>query len=191
MDSKTINQAIHKNKYQMKNIKCPKDSIAQSIRQSSHKGDLWFSTIDLRYAYSQLPLDEDTAKQCNFSIIGGQATGTYRFNTGAYGLSHDLEKTLLNLTNTFSFLEDIIIVTGWGIENHKDKLYKCLDRLNEENLARRIYKCHFAKTNFTCLGYEIKSRCTKTISSKTQAILNLKPPMTHKQLQSCLGAYTT
>ena len=84
MDSKTINKAIQKNKYQMHNIDCLMDSIAQTITQSSDEGKVLFSTIDLRYAYSQLPLDEDTAKQCNFNIIGGKATGTYRFNNGFY-----------------------------------------------------------------------------------------------------------
>ena len=55
-----------------------------------------------------------------------------------------IDKTLYNLTNTFSFLDDIIIVTGGGLENHK-KLFKCLDRLNEENRAINLNKCHFAK----------------------------------------------
>ena len=105
------------------------DNIAQSITQSSSEGQLLFSTIELPYAYSQL-LDEDTAKQCNFNIIGGQATGTYRFNTGFYGLwvmpaefQKAIDKTLHNLKNTFSFLDDIIIVTGGGIENHKKQIY--------------------------------------------------------------------
>ena len=62
MDTKTINNAIHKNKYQMHNIDCLMDSIAQTITQSSSEGDVLFSTIDLRYAYSQLSFDKDTAK---------------------------------------------------------------------------------------------------------------------------------
>ena len=126
MDAKTINKAIHKNKYQMHNIDCLMDSIAQTITQSSDDGEVLFSTIDLRYAYSQLPLDQETAKHCNFNIIGGQATGTYRFNTGFYGLTDmpaEFQKavdiTLANLTNTFSFLDDIIIVTKGGLQNHK------------------------------------------------------------------------
>ena len=152
MDAKTINKAIHKNKYQMHNIDCLMDSIAQTITQSSSEGDVLFSIIDLRYSYSQLPLDKDTAKHCNFNIIGGQATGTYRFNTGFYGLTDmpaefqkAIDITLSNLTNTFSFLDDIIIVTGGGIQNHREKLFKCLDSLDEENLAINIDKCHFAK----------------------------------------------
>ena len=75
----------------MHNIDCLMDSIAQTITQSSDEGEVLFSTIDPHYAYSQLPLDDDTAKQCNFNIIGGQATGTYRFNTGFYGLIQSTE----------------------------------------------------------------------------------------------------
>ena len=105
----------------MQNIDCLMDNIAQSISESSHKGEVLFSSIDLRYAYSQLPLDEATAKQCNFSILGGQATGTYRFITGFYGLTDmpaELQKaidnTLKGLKDTYSFLDDIIIVSGGG-----------------------------------------------------------------------------
>ena len=154
----------------MHNLDCLMDNIAQTITQSSDEGQVLFSTIDLRYAYSQIPLDEDTLKQCNFNIIGGQATGTYRFNNGFYGLTDmpaefqkAIEKTLYNITNTFSFLDDIIIVTGGGLKNHKEKLFKCLDRLNEENLAINLNKCHFAKNKITWLGYEIDQKGIKPI----------------------------
>ena len=195
MDSKTINKAIHKNKHQMHNIDCLMDNIAQSLTQSSNEGQVLFSTIDLRYACSQLPLDEDTAKQCNFNIIGGQATETYRFNTGFYGLTDmpaefpkAIDKILYNLKNTFSFLIDIIIVTGGGIENHKKHLFNCLDRLNNEKLAINLDKCHFAKSKITWLAHEITEKGQKSDISKTQAIINLKPPTTHKQHKSFLGS---
>ena len=99
-----------------------------------------------------------------------------------------IDKTLYNLSNTFSFLDDIIIVTGVGLRNHKEKLFKCLDRINEENLAVNFNKCHFAKYKITWLGYEIVQKSIKHIVSKTQAILNLKPPSSHKQLKSFLGS---
>ena len=68
------------------------DNIAQSISESSHGNEVYFSTIDLRYAYSQLPLDGATTKHCKFNIIGGQATGTHRFLTGFYGLARRIPK---------------------------------------------------------------------------------------------------
>ena len=152
MDSKIINKAIHKNKYQMQNIDCLMDNIAQSVSESSHESEVLFSTIDLRYAYSQLPLDEATAKHCNFNIIGGQATGTYRFITGFYGLTDmpaefqkAIDTTLTGLKDTYSFLDDIVIVTGGGIKNHKQQVFECLERLDKENLSINLEKCHFAK----------------------------------------------
>ena len=128
-DSKTINRAIHKNKCQMHNIDCPMACIAQTNTQSSDKEQVLLSTIDLRCAHSQLPLAEDTAKQYNFKIVGGQAAGTYRFNTGFFGVTDmpaefqkATHKTLYNLTNTFSFLDDNIIVTEEGIGNPQEKI---------------------------------------------------------------------
>ena len=87
MVSIVINEAIHKNKYKMQNTYCLMGYIAQSILESSHESGVHFSTLHLRYAYSQLPFGEATAKHCNFNIIGGQATGTYLFITGFYGLT--------------------------------------------------------------------------------------------------------
>ena len=59
MDLKQITKSIHKNMYKMPNIDVLWDNIAQSAQERKHKpGTTFFSTIDLRYAYSQLPLDE-------------------------------------------------------------------------------------------------------------------------------------
>ena len=53
------------------------DSVALYITQRKKSpGKFWFSKIDLKYAYSQIPLDNSSAKDCNFSILGGRAKGT-------------------------------------------------------------------------------------------------------------------
>ena len=59
MDSKSINRAILKNKYRMQNIDCPMDSIAQTITDLLHNRGVLFPTIDLLFAYHQLPLDKN------------------------------------------------------------------------------------------------------------------------------------
>ena len=56
------------------------------------KGTLYFKVLDLKYAYSQLNLSAETAKQCSFNrqqayATRGQATTTYRFLTGFFGLA--------------------------------------------------------------------------------------------------------
>ena len=117
MDSKQTINAIIQNKYQMPNIDVLLDNVAQSAQEGSNKpGSTYFSTIDLRYAYSQRKLDDKTKRHCNFSMIR-QATGIYQFQTGFNGLTdiiakfqkaHDL--TLNNEKDTFAFLGDILIM---------------------------------------------------------------------------------
>ena len=48
---------------------------------NKEQGKALYTSLDMRYANGQIPLEEETAKQCNFQIIGGKANGTYRFVT--------------------------------------------------------------------------------------------------------------
>ena len=47
----------------------------------------WYTSFDMQYACGQVPLDKETAKHCNFQMVEGKATGTYRFITAFYGLT--------------------------------------------------------------------------------------------------------
>ena len=107
----------------------------------------------MKYAYSQLNLDPETARHCNLIIISGEGTGTYRFITGFYGLTDIpaafqkvMDYTLVGLQNTFCFLDDIIVVSRGSKEEHLKLVYKCLKNLDEDNLRINLPKCHSAKT---------------------------------------------
>ena len=80
LDARALNNSIAKDKYQMPNLENLMDRIAEKI--DGIEGEVWYSSVDMKYAYGQLPLDESTAKQCIFQIIGEKSTGTYRFITG-------------------------------------------------------------------------------------------------------------
>ena len=82
LDSKILNKSIHKNRYQMPNIDSLIDTVQQNLNTNASHETAYFSTLDLKYAYSQLNLDPETARHCNFNIISGEGTGTYRFITG-------------------------------------------------------------------------------------------------------------
>ena len=107
LDSKVLIKAIHRNKYQKSNIDMLIDTISQHLTNTQNGQKTCFSTIDLEYAYSQLHLHKDNAKHCNFNIICGESTGTYRFKTGLYGLTDmpaefqkAMDYTLIGLQNT-------------------------------------------------------------------------------------------
>ena len=61
------------------------EMIAERLDNSN--GEVWYSSVDLTYAYGQVPLHAQTAKKCNVQIIGGETTGTYQFVTGFHGLT--------------------------------------------------------------------------------------------------------
>ena len=69
MDSKVLNKSIQKNKYQMPTIEMLVDSISQHLTETQNGQQAYFSTVDLKYASSQLQLLKDTGKLCNFNII--------------------------------------------------------------------------------------------------------------------------
>ena len=89
----------------MPNIDNLLDKVREHLARSNDKNvQVWFSSIDLKYAYSQLKLHPDTSKHCNFNIVGGSATGKYRFLNGFYGLTDipaEFQKAIDNTTNTW------------------------------------------------------------------------------------------
>ena len=144
----------------MPNIDVLHDDVAQSAQEGSDKpASTYFSTIDLRYAYSQLKLDDKTKRQCNFSMRR-QATGIYQFQ-----FQKALDLTLKNEKDTFAFLGDILIIFYRTKEHHFEKLKKELDKLDQENIVISIDKCKFG-----CKEVEWSVN-----SAQKQCIRKLKP----------------
>ena len=92
----------------------------------------------MQHAYGQVPLDEETTKQCKFQIVGEKTTGTYRFITGFYGLTvmptefqKAMDNDLASLPHTFLFHDDILVVTNGTEENHYKAVTQVLERLDK------------------------------------------------------------
>ena len=97
---------------------------------------VWFTSMYLKYAFSQLPLSLITSNHCKFNILCGEATGTYRFKTGFYGLTDmptELQKamdcTLQGLDGVICYLDDILVVTKRDVEDHKARVEVVMKRL--------------------------------------------------------------
>ena len=78
LESRKLNKQVHKNKDQMSNIEELMDTVGQTINERK-PGNVYFSTMDLTYAYGQLPLSPETSVQCNFSLVGGKIKGQVLF----------------------------------------------------------------------------------------------------------------
>ena len=134
------------------------DNVAVTISGHDEKKNIWFSSIDLKYAYSQIPLSRKASNQCNFNIVGGEITSSYRFKTGFYGLGEMpnefqsiRDRLTEKLLNTHCYLDDILIATV-GIQGiHKKLVINVLKTLDDEGLAIKWEKC--------------KSRCKRDVTT--------------------------
>ena len=158
------------------------DGVSQIVTANTND-TLYFSVLDLKYAYSQLKLTAETAKQCNFNIIGGQATGTYRFLTGFYDLADmpaefqkAMDRTLNHAKNTFCFLNDILFVSKGSEQEHEKLIMNVLEKLDKENLALNLSKCELFQNEVSWLGHKISLDGISPKITKTEAILKLSPP---------------
>ena len=161
LDSKILNKAIHKNKYQMPNINSLIQTISQ-ILSTAPQETAYFTTLDLQYAYSQINIHSYMARDFIFYLVSGDLAGTYRFKTGFYGLTDmpaefqkAIDCTLAGLTNTFCFLDDILMVSKGRTEQHLGLVRKCLTQLDQENFRNNHAKRHFAKDKIEWLGHSI------------------------------------
>ena len=176
----------------MPNIDTLIESISQQISAPAPQNTTYFSTIDLKYAYSQLNLDANTANHCNFNIISGDMTGIYSFKQDFTDLPAEFQKamdyTLIGLQNTYCSSDDILKVSKGSLTEHKSYVMNCLQRLEDENLRINLPKCHFGKLEIDWLGYHISKSGISPLETKTAAILALEAPKTLKKLRSFLGS---
>ena len=83
-----------------------------------------------------MKLSEETSRQCVFALTGGNISGYYRFKKGFYGLA-DIPTIFQERTDrtleycTPAWLDDIIIVTRGSKQDHENKLFDVLNKLEK------------------------------------------------------------
>ena len=92
-----------------------------------------------------MPLHESTARHCNFEIVGGTSTGTYRFITGHHGLTirptglrKVMDLTLVNIGCTLVYIDDILIVTKGDKNVQKQKVREVMKVLDKANVQLKV-----------------------------------------------------
>ena len=178
----------------MPNIHEQIDNVAAQITNDS-VGEVWFTNLDLKNAYSQLSLDKFTSNQCTFSIVGGDITGTYQFLTGFYGLGdmpsefqRVMDSTLGSIPFTNCYLDDILIASKGTFLDYKDIVLKILSTLDEYNFAVKWSKCKLFQKEIEWLGFKISKSGITPLFDKSKAIKDLPIPKNLKELRSIFGS---
>ena len=84
------------------------------------------------------------------------------------------------------YLDDIIIFSKTP-EEHPSHIRKVFKKLCSAKPSMKHSKCHFFSKEIQYLGHILSTKGIQPLPSKTQAIQQMQPPTTPKQVQAFLG----
>ena len=124
-------------------------------------GSAVFSKIDLRNAYLQLELTEESKELCTINTL----KGLYRYHQLPFGVAsapaiwqRTIEQVLHGIRKMQCMIDDIIIA-GANEEEHFSILEEVLARLDSHDITINMEKCAFLQSKVEFCGHQIdKSR---------------------------------
>ena len=155
-------------------------------------GAKWFSTLDLKSGYWQVPITEQDKAKTAFRTSSGQLL---EFNQVPFGLcnapatfSRLMDRVLAGLhwETCLFYLDDIIVFSStW--EEHLAQLRQVFERLRHASLKLGADKCTFAAKEVSYLGHRVTEEGLLPDSSLLAAIREIPPPKTATEVRSFLG----
>ena len=92
-----------------------------------------------------------------------------------------MTRILKDFDFTIACLDNIIIFSRTA-EEHLSHIRKVLEKLQSANLSMKFSKCHFFSQEIQYFGHILRTKGICPLPSKTQAIQQMHPPTTPKQV---------
>lgn len=155
-------------------------------------GSQWFSTLDLKSGYWQVPIKETDKCKTAFSVLGG---GMWQFKVMPFGLTNApatferlMEKILAGLSRKVCmvYLDDIIVFSK-SFRDQLENLKQVFQKLRESKLKLSPKKCVLFQRQVSFLGHIISSDGVASDPSKISCIKEWPVPKNVKEIRSFLG----
>ena len=179
IDPKDLNQALKREDYQLPTI----EEITARM-----PGARYFSTMNARSGYWQIPLDEESS---NLTTFNTPFEGFW-FTRMPFGI-RSAQEVFHKRVHKFSDIRgvetdiDDIIVWGRTLQQHDKRLKATLERARECNLKFKLEKCHFRCTSVVYIGHKPTAEGIKPDPQKIDVIVNMPEPHDKKGVQRLLG----
>jgi len=154
----------------------------------------YFTTLDLKSGYWQVPLDPNSRAKTAFTC----PLGDYQFCVHQYGLKnapiqfqHLMELVLawLNWHTALVYIDDIVIYSRTFSE-HLIAIEQVLAAVDRAQLQVKPVKCHFAQRKITFLGHIVSSEGIRPDLGKVRDLIEFPTPTCMKDMQRFLGLVT-
>lgn len=160
----------------------------------SRLGDTYFiSSVDLKDAFWQIPLDESSKEKTAFTVPGRPL---YHFTVMPFGLCNAAQRLCRLMDRVipsvlrdrvFVYLDDLLVVSP-DFETHLELLKRVADLLAEAGLTINVAKSKFCFKELRYLGYIVGGGELKPDPAKIETITRFCFPKTAKQVRSFTGA---
>ena len=152
-------------------------------------GGKYFSKLDLKNAYLQLPLDSASKQYLTINT----PRGLFQYNRLPFGVAsapaifqRHMEVLLQGLDGVSVYLDDIL-VAGRTLHEHELRLGAVLRRLQDAGMRLNKQKCFFLRSSIEYLGHVIDEAGIHPTEEKVTAIKDAPAPTNVTQLRSFLG----
>jgi len=181
-DYRPVNGVTKKDSY-------PLPRIDESLDLVS--GSSWFSSLDLRSGYYQVPLAPEARPKTAFCT----GRGLWQFKVLCFGLCNApatfvrlMDRVLAGVPRQqcVVYLDDIL-VHGGSFKAALGSLRLVLSRIRAAGLKLHPDKCHFMQREVYFLGHKVGGEGIGTVKEKVQAVTDWPTPTNQKQLKSFLG----
>lgn len=154
------------------------------------RGGAQFTKLDLREAYQQLPLDEESQKYVVISTHLGlfkYLRLPYGISTGPGSFQRKMQQLLLGIEGVVVFIDDILI-TAHEFNEHLARLHEVLRRLDDAGLRIKFEKCQFLQPEVKYLGFKIDKKGIYPLQDKLESVRKAPRPQDVSQLRSFIGS---
>ena len=181
-DYRPVNGVTKKDSY-------PLPRIDESLDLVS--GSSWFSSLDLRSGYYQVPLDPEARPKTAFCT----GRGLWQFKVLSFGLCNApatfarlMDQVLAGVPRQqcLVYLDDIL-AHGCSFDAALGSLRLVLERVRAAGLKLHPAKCFFMQREVSFLGHTVGGEGISTLKDKVQAVADWPTPTNQKQLKSFLG----
>ena len=182
-DFRKLNKATVDVKYSIKEIRECIDTVG---RQQSKI----FSQLDLKNAFWQQNLEENSRQYTAFSVPG---RGKFEFCSTPMGLKNSphsfqrlMDHVFRDIPALQAYIDDLLLHTS-DIHKHFSNLRLVLNRLRQHGLKLNLPKCNFITPEVTYLGHTLTAKGVKPAMDHIKAVEKFPEPQSIKQIREFNG----
>lgn len=180
LDPKDLNKVIKKEHFQIPTF----EDVVSRLG-----GKKYFTVLDQKDSYWQVPLSEESSYMCTFDTPFGR----YRFLRMPFGIcsaSEVLQKRVYKVFGDMQGVEviaDDMIISGSTEEEHDQLLRNVMQRATEQNVKFNPKKVQFKQPQVVYFGTIISEDGIRPDPAKVKAMVELPQPTSKEDVRRLMG----